>query len=225
MGFRIMTFYFFFNKSATESTSWWRIFTVFNPFSWMVILLSFIFLATVLTSFSSFDAKSFCWSIAALSKAFLAHEISLDCLMTKSKKSKYVLIVTISFLGGFVYWYFTGVLISLLTVPTQKPLLTSLDDLLHKHNFKLTAYSGGISESFIINWATKSSKNMEVYRKFIKPNLKWGNAEVVEELKTLGKNGNQNEAFLLNENTFEDAASRSKHTFVIFNDFFNNFNS
>ena len=117
------TFYFF-SKKAIVSTSWYAMLTVFDSGSWLLIALSFTILSMILTAsfgIQNFNFQSFAWSFALLTKAYFGASLDTDFIfkMTKGKHSKYFMIWSISFLGGFNFWYFTGVLISLLNCAHQ----------------------------------------------------------------------------------------------------------
>ena len=141
--------YFYFSRKAYEITSPWAIFEVFNGNSWTFIGLTFVFMVVILSSGSNI-IKSF----ASVMKAFVGDSFNQDLFLQNNfKRSKSIQIFVISLFGSFIFWCFTGILISLLAVPVQQAPLKSYDDILTKSkNFKLVTVAHGSTDTALKNW-------------------------------------------------------------------------
>ena len=197
---------FFFSRTSSESISWWAWITVFEAKSWILIGISFVVLSLILSvSFErKMNLRSFTWSIVAVTKAYLAQSVDTN-FMKKQKPSKHLMIWSISFLGGFLFWYFIGVLISLMTVPSKIQSIESLDDLHKMKNFKLATYGNGFIATYTDNWAKKNKKNEDIHRKFIAPYVLQSidHETMNEAIKRLLENNSPQEAFLTTTSLFD----------------------
>ena len=116
-------------------------------------------------------------------------------------------IFMLSFFGAFIFWCFTGVLTSILTVKNYSLPANSLDDITNSKYLKLFTPKGGSTQSLLIDWANKKPQNGEAYEHFIEPYLleekDIENAihEVIREAGT---------AMILPDDNFQAYASESK---------------
>ena len=85
--------------------------------------------------------------------------------------SRPILILFLSFLGIFHYWYFTGVLTSILTVKSYNLKVKSLEDLKTVSHFELSVSEQGSTHSMLIEWAMNDSYpwRKNAYDHFVKP--------------------------------------------------------
>ena len=160
--------HFIYNKNAKSSNSIWAMFQVFNNTSWIIIGLSGFVMALIAFVFGKDrNFQTLLWSFCTIGKAFCGQSFDIDILKQKQIGSKYLLIFSISLIGVFIYWYFTGLLISFLTVPSQETPLRILDDLLTKTDFRILVKESWASTSFIQKWAKNDSRKFETYQKFV----------------------------------------------------------
>lgn len=129
----------------------------------MSILLIVIFVLSPLRK--NEIVSNFVTSFAAVAKAIVSEGLDEDAFMvTDFKLTKHLQLITLSLFGGFLFWFYTGVLISTLTVPSTETPLKNLGDLPSLGgNFKLVVHANSITESFVRNWANESPRNKKAH--------------------------------------------------------------
>lgn len=163
--------YLIFNrKFQGSSLPWYTILQVFDKAVYIlltvIILVLSLFLA--LMSINEGFLSQYLLAFVSSVKAILGQSFGDEMLLEKPKfkLSKSIQIFSISILGAFVFWCFSGVLISLLTVPSVNVPLKSLDDLDGSPN-KLYTYSAGSTASYIYKWSDSSAKRKKIFNKHI----------------------------------------------------------
>ena len=58
-----------------------------------------------------------------------------------------------------MFWYWTGLLTSELTIPSAETPIQSLDDMNARNDLILMAYDGGILASYIYKWSERNAEN------------------------------------------------------------------
>ena len=215
-GFKRTETYFVYSRKASESISCWAILAVFDLKTWTLIGIFFFILLLILTSSfgKQIGLNSFTWSIVVLIKALLAQSLDMKFIerISKAKQSKYIMIWSISLLGGILFWHFEGVLISLLTVPSNSPVIEKLDDLRSKQSFVLHYLKSGYMETSTNNWARENSVHREIYERFIVPNGKMSEEKFIEAIKAMPEKNDPNEALLVSKSGFESMLRKGKGT-------------
>lgn len=162
-----------YNKRFHEqSLAWTTIFSAFNELTYLVILVSLLTLAFFLSFTSSKCFPKLCFlGLVSSVQAVFGQSFDQELFLISNRKwSRSILIFCLSFLGVFIYWCFTGVLTSLLTVPTENSPLTSLDELHVKNNYKIPLYRVGAQMARIKEWKEKP-ENRQIFETNIRPYL------------------------------------------------------
>ena len=203
-GFGIQTLskHFIYNKSTMGSGSLLVMFEVFNGISWLTIFASvavMTFLSILFYNSQNFEALI--WSFSTIAKALFAQSFDTTNMKKELKNSKHFLIFSTSFFGGFIFWYYTGILTSFLAVPSKESPIKSLDDLLDKTDFKLHLGQNWASGTQVHQWAKKDKKNEEAYNKFVIPNFV--TVSTKEIVKFISQDTSPNQALILSAWEFD----------------------
>ena len=198
-GFGIQTLskHFIYNKSTMGSGSLLVMFEVFNEISWLTIFVS-VAVMTVITIlfYNKLNFETLIWSFSTIAKALSAQSFDTINMKKELQVSKHFLVFFISLFGGFIFWYYTGILISFLAVPSKESPIKSLDDLLSQTDFKLHLGQNWASGSQVYRWAKKHKKNEEAYNKFVVPNFVTVSTQ--EIVKFISEDTSPNQALILN---------------------------
>ncbi len=163
------------------------------------VIIGFIILLGI-SSPNSCDIYEYVVACLMASKAVLGQPFELNQANSSKKKTLAIQGFFLSLFGGFVFWSFTGILTSLIVVKTAQIPLLSLDDLQWKgSDFKLHAFRGGSTQTFLEQWASVPEKpiQMAMYQKFIEPYyLKSWHQDVCPKMMATN---DQNTVFLLED--------------------------
>lgn len=210
-----LTQHFIYNNKALASNSMFAMFNVFNITSWLTIGIFAIFMISVMTLYGEkFNFSMLVWSMTSIGQAYSAQSFDIRLFNKNLKLSKYLLIFSISFFGGFFYWYFTGILLSFLAVPSKDPPMRSLDDLLTKTDFKLHVGENWFQATTINKWANQNQRNMEAYKKFVVPNFVTIGLE--DMAKLISQDENPNQALILDAKEFDQLGQYFCSTFTLY---------
>ena len=119
---------------------------------------------------------------------------------------RYHFLWVISIYGGFIFWYFTSMLISVLLVPAKRPTMDYIDDLLEEDGFKVHLYGFGYIPSYLNKWKEKGTKEQQVFEDSIEPNFiknDWDKYFKTPEI--LLENNNPREIFVEGSSFFPDS--------------------
>ena len=209
---------FYYSNNSIKITSWTALFQVFSKYSWILILSTLMFLIFLLTGVLAaifqreLSLVSLAWSFVAIIKTFFANSVNLAIIKkADSSQGWLILISSISLLGAFIYWHFTGILVSMLAVPSQnKDLIKSFDDLLIKKNVKVKMYGGGLYLSFAKNWMKDDSKKQSAFEKSIAPYTYPDLTDIGEHLQDLIDRPDPNFSFLIDDFWIQHAIAMSE---------------
>ena len=204
-GLKMSHNHFFFDRNkAMKSSSYFAILQVFTDITWLVMGSTF---ATLCLSFLLFGKNTnfemLISSFGALGKAFCAQSFDDSNSWNKNLKiSKYILIFSVSLLGGFIYWYFTGLLVSFLTAPTSQPPITALNDLLAMSEFKLYIVKDWTQVTLVREWADRDPLNQQAYRSFVAPYIMNSSKDIHEVSKSMIYESDPNQAIMMSLDDF-----------------------
>ena len=188
--------YIIYSKKAQQTTSWLAIFEIFTPLSWISIGLSFLLLPLIFSGSLKLKMDSFLWSFSSVAKAFFANSFDVESYLMKKSFGRTILVLTVSLFGGFIFWYFTSVLLSVLIVPSKHPTIEYFDDLLGKNNFKLHMWDGGYKSDILEKWAKSKPKREKTFKRFIEPFLDEDWPNFTKIAATILKRNDPNEALI-----------------------------
>ena len=159
---------------------------VFDKMTWLVICISIALSSLVyfITTCSSNEGMptSFLEALTFNIKAILT--LDYDNFQGRRHLVSRILILTISLNGALLYWSYSGSLVSFFTVESEKPPITSFEDILNVPNLKLLMNSGNAETQYLLNAMNKDkslkvklprsivwfNSSSEMYKKFMTEN-------------------------------------------------------
>lgn len=158
-----------FNKQLMKGfLAWNSILTAFHELVYLFITVFMFFLSFILAYSSNIGLLPFQWLMALISstKSLFAQPFNETIFIGNHYKwSKRLQVLTISILGAFLFWCFSGVLTSLLAIPSSNTPIKSMDDLKDKHGLKLVVLeSKSYIRSYMNKWAKLSAENEDIFQ-------------------------------------------------------------
>lgn len=155
-------------KLQKETFHWNSILKVFH-YQLYILLVSIVFVSGFVLTFPECKTRQYLLAFWSMFQPFFGHSIDEDSFTLHGYKwSKRIAIFCISFLGIFIFWCFSGVLTSVLSVPATEVPIKSLDDLNIKKDLVLHIYSSGFFDTFVYKWSKKSVQNQITFQQRVK---------------------------------------------------------
>ena len=176
---------FTFRKPPSHNSNPFAIFYVFSEGLWTVIIVTSMIFTILITRKSP---KNIFSSIGKVTKAMFGQSEFEQSL----KLSKRILNFSLALCGAFLYWSYSGTLISTLAVSNYEPPLKSINDFMRKDGFELYIPAGTASYGSVLDAVQESDE----VRKRIEP-FAYNHTEIQKLLVwLLNKTGPINEAWV-----------------------------
>ena len=192
-------------RALGSQKSWFAMFEVFNTLSWVTVGITYGFLTVIVVSFcQNFSISTLGWSFITIGKTYFGNPFDTEKLNKNLKNSKYFIIFSITIMGTMIYWHFTGLLISLLAVPSATFPLKSLNELSSKQKFKLISGKSWSAASTLLEWSGNNAKTKSAYENFVVPNYFITLKELQGAAQRISQEKDPNQALLLSLTDFID---------------------
>lgn len=173
-----------YNKQLVKGLlAWNSILTAFHELVYL-LMAAIMFMLSFLLSYEMnrcFPRKFF-MAMMSSTKSLFSQSFDEDQFnFAQHKWSKRLQVFSISLLGAFLFWCFSGVLTSLLAIPSSNVPLKSLDDLNSRSDLKIIVKkSSGFILSYIYKWSRSNVQSQKVLNERIIVAQDWN--EIIKEM-------------------------------------------